>query len=94
MSVSRIEDEQLDPKTLARLTQSGPVIVTHDGMPLFVAHQISPELLEALAVEEDRPGDMLLEDYARLYHISLDAESYVREFPDDAPFTVSPAKDD
>ena len=92
MKIARIEDRQLDPNTLAGLTQKGPVLVTHDGAPMYVVHTATPEWLESLAVEDDKPGDMPLEEYARLYNIPLDVESYLREFPEDAPYTT-PSED-
>jgi hypothetical protein len=92
MSITRIEDKRLDPIVLARLTKSGPVIVTHDGIPLYVIHPATPEWLEALDVEENKPGDMALDEYARLYDIPLNTESYMREFPEDAPYTT-PSED-
>ena len=91
MTLSRIEDRQLDPNTLARLTQNGPVIVTHDGTPVYVVHQTTPEWMEALDIEENEPGDMRLEDYANLYGLSVDTEAYLREFPEDAPYSVPPS---
>ena len=90
MTILRIEDRQLDTSTLARLAKSGPVIVTHDGAPLYVVHEATPEWLEAWAIEEGKPGDMSLEEYARLYGISLDTESYLRESPEDAPYITPP----
>ena len=87
MSLLRVDDRELDSTQLARLTQSGPVVVTHDGVPLFVAHQATLEWLEALAAEEDRPGQMTLREYAAMYNITLDADAYRREFPEDEPFT-------
>ena len=87
MSLMQIDDRKLDAAQLARLTQGGPVIVTHDGKPLFVAHQAAPEWLEAWAAEESKPGPMQLKEYAELYNIPLDADAYRREFPEDAPFT-------
>jgi len=91
MSLLQIDDRHLDSQQLEKLTRRGPVIVTHDGVPVFVAHQTTPEWLEALAAEEARSGDMALRDYAELYTITLDAEAYRREFPEDAPFTQPPA---
>jgi len=91
VSIARIDDRHLDPDTLIQLTKDGPVIVTHDGAPRYVIHPTTPEWMEMLAVEEGEPGDMRLEDYARLYSISLDAESYLREFPEDAPYTTPDA---
>jgi hypothetical protein len=93
MSLLQIDDRKLDTAQLARLTQKGPVIVTHDGKPLFVAHAAAPEWLEAWAAEESKPGPMQLKEYAELYDIPLDADAYRREFPEDAPFT-HPPKDD
>jgi hypothetical protein len=49
--------------------------------------------LEAWAAELDETGDVTLEDYARLHNLTLDAEPYRHEFPEDAPFTV-PAQDE
>lgn len=92
MSLLQVDDRELDLNELARLTQNGPVVVTHDGVPLFVAHQATPEWLETLAAEEDRPGQMTLREYAAVYNITLDADSYRRESADDAPFTY-PLKD-
>jgi hypothetical protein len=93
MTITRIEERQLDPKALEGLTRQGPVIVTNGGTPVYIVHQATPEWLEALALEEDRPGDMSLEEYARLYHITLDTESYIREAPDDTPYTTPPTND-
>lgn len=90
MSLIRIDDQRVDPALLARLTQNGPVIVTHNGQPIFVAHQAAPEWLEAWAAEEETTGDMTLREYAGLYKIPLDPETYRREFPEDAPFTRPP----
>jgi hypothetical protein len=87
MTTLRIEERQLDTSVLARLTQTGPVIVTRDGVPLFVAQQATAEWLEAWATELGEQGDLPLEEYARLHHLTLDVEAYQREFPDDAPFT-------
>jgi hypothetical protein len=92
MSLIHIDDRKLDSAQLARLTQQGPVIVTHDGQPLFVAHQAAPEWLEAWAAEEEKTGVMTLREYAELYKIPLDPEAYRNEFPEDAPFT-KPAKE-
>ena len=91
MTLPRIEDRQLDPSTLAHLTKRGPVVVTHDGKPVYVIHQTTPEWMEVLDIEEGKSGDIRLEDYARLYGITLDAEAYLREFPDDAPYTTPPS---
>jgi len=91
VSTVRLDDQQLNPRVLDRLTKNGPVIVTHEGRPVYVVHQATPEWLEALAAEEERPGDMPLDEYARLYNIPLDAEAYLREFPEDAPYTAPPA---
>jgi hypothetical protein len=88
MTPLRVEERQLGTDTLARLAQAGPVIVTRDGVPLFVAQQATPEWLEAWAAELDEAGDVTLEDYARLHNLTLDAEPYRHEFPEDAPFTV------
>ena len=88
MTPMRVEEQQLSTEVLTRLTLVGPVVVTRDGMPLFVAQQATPEWLEAWAAELDESGDMALEDYARLYNLTLDAETYRREFPQDAPFTA------
>ncbi|MBI5566923.1 MAG: hypothetical protein HY870_18640 [Chloroflexi bacterium] len=90
MSLLQIDDRQLDSIQLARLTQQGPVVVTHDGVPVFVAHLATREWLEALAAEEGRSGEMTLHEYAEQYEIDLDAEAYRREFPEDAPFTYPP----
>ena len=90
MILRQIDDRKLDTAQLANLTHSGPVLVTHDGVPLFVAHRASPEWLEVWAAEEEHAGDMTLKDYAELYRITLDPEAYRREFPDDAPFTYPP----
>ena len=87
MTTLRVEERQLDTSVLARLAQAGPVIVTRDGVPLFVAQQATAEWLEAWAKELDEHGDMPLEEYARLHHLTLDVEAYRREFPQDAPFT-------
>ena len=86
MTTIRVEERQLDTSVLARLAQAGPVIVTRDGVPLFVAQQATAEWLEAWAKELDEHGDLPLEEYARLHHLTLDAEAYQREFPEDAPF--------
>ena len=53
MTPLRVEERQLGTDTLARLAQAGPVIVTRDGVPLFVALQATPEWLEAWAAELD-----------------------------------------
>jgi hypothetical protein len=90
MTISRIEDRQLNPDMLDRLTKRGPVIITRNGTPRFIVHRATPEWLEVLALEEDRPGDMPLEEYARLYNIPMDTESYLRESPEDAPYTTPP----
>jgi hypothetical protein len=87
MSMISLDDQKVDAATLARLTQSGPVIVTHQGQPVFVAHQAAPEWLEAWAAEQEMTGSLTLREYAELYKISLDPEAYRAEFPDDAPFT-------
>ena len=87
MSLLQIDDRKLDTAQLARLTQEGPVIVTHDGKPLFVAHTASPEWLEAWAAEESKPGPMQLKEYAERYNIPLDADAYRREFPEYEPST-------
>lgn len=87
MTTLRVEERQLDTGVLARLAQAGPVIVTRDGVPLFVAQQATAEWLEAWATELDEQGDLPLEEYARLHHLTLDVEAYRREFPEDAPFT-------
>jgi hypothetical protein len=50
-------------------------------------------LMAAVLIDEDKPGLMPLDEYAELYNIPLDAETYRREFPEDAPFT-HPLKDD
>jgi len=86
MTPLRVEERQLDASVLARLAQAGPVIVTRDGVPLFVAQQATAEWLEAWATELDETGDLPLEEYARLHHLTLDVEAYRREFPEDAPF--------
>jgi len=93
MSIVRIEDRQLDPDTLARLTRNGPVLVIHDGVPLFIAHRPTPEWLEMIGAEEELPGDMRLDDCARLYNIRIDREAYLRDAPDDAPYTVESPED-
>ena len=90
MSTVRIEDQKLDAHMLDQLVKEGPVVVTHYGTPVYIVHQATPEWLEALAVEEERPGDMPLEEYARLYDIALNAESCLREFPEDTPYTAPP----
>lgn len=92
MSLLQVDDRQLDSVQLARLTRQGPVVVTHDGVPVFIAHQATREWLEMLAAEEGRTGEMTLHDYVEQYAIDLDADAYRREFPEDAPFT-HPAKD-
>jgi hypothetical protein len=86
MTTLRVEERQLDTSVLARLAQAGPVIVTRDGVPLFVAQQATAEWLEAWATELDEQGDLPLEEYARLHQLTLDAEAYRREFPEDALF--------
>ncbi len=86
MTPLRVEERQLDASVLARLAQAGPVIVTRDGVPLFVAQQATAEWLEAWATELDETGDLPLEEYARLHHLTLDVEAYRREFPEDAPY--------
>jgi hypothetical protein len=55
---------------------------------LFLAHQPTPEWLEMIGAEEELPGDMHLEDYARRYNIQIDREAYLRDAPDDASYTV------
>ncbi len=87
MTPLRVEERQLDAGVLARLAQAGPVIVTRDGVPLFVAQQATAEWLEAWATELDEQGDLPLEEYARLHHLTLDVEAYRREFPEDALLT-------
>ena len=90
MSLVQIDDRRLDSTQLARLTQQGPVVVTHAGVPVFVAHQATREWLEALAAEEGQSGEMTLREYAERYEIDLKADAYRREFPEDAPFTYPP----
>lgn len=72
---------------LENLTQAGPVVVTRNGAPLFVAQEATPEWLEAWAAETDGEGDMLLADYAELYGLKLDSDVYRQEFPEDAAHT-------
>jgi hypothetical protein len=51
-------------------------------------------LVAAVLIDEDKPGFMLLDEYAELYNIPLDAETYRREFPEDEPFTHPPTDDE
>jgi hypothetical protein len=88
MTPIQVEEQQLSPDVLSRLTRTGPVIVTRDGVPLFVAQQATAEWVEAWTAELDESGDMPLEDYARMHNLAWDTEAYRREFPQDAPFTA------
>ena len=90
MSLVQIDDRRLDSTRLARLTQHGPVVVTHAGVPVFIAHPATREWLETLAAEEEQSGEMTLHEYAERYAIDLKADAYRREFPEDAPFTYPP----
>ena len=87
MTMTRIEEKQLDMRVLPTLTQKGPVVVLHEGMPVFIIQPVTPEWLEALAAEEEVGGDMSLEEYAKRYNITLDLDSYRREFPVDTSLT-------
>jgi hypothetical protein len=92
MTPIRVEEGKLEGATLERLAHAGPVIVTRDGAPLFIVQEATPEWLEAWAVELDETGDMPLEDYVRVHGLSVDAEVYRQEFPEDAPYTFPKEK--
>ena len=83
----RTEEQQPGWNTLERLAQAGPIVVTRDGIPLFVVQEATPEWLEAWAAEMDVTGDMPLDDYIRAYGMELNNEAYRQEFPEDAAFT-------
>jgi hypothetical protein len=87
MTPIRVEEMQQDWSTLDRLAQAGPVIVTRNGMPLFVVQEATPELLEAWAEEMDVAGDMLLDDYVKTNGLMMDSDAYRKEFPEDALYT-------
>jgi len=63
-----------------------------DGLETW-ADLFGKDELHTAAAELDETGDVTLEDYARLHNLTLDAEPYRHEFPEDAPFTV-PAQDE
>ncbi len=47
-------------------------------------------LATRILLDADRPDLMPLKDYAELYNIPLDADTYRREFPEDEPFAHPP----
>lgn len=75
MTPIRVEELQQDWSALDRLAQAGPVIVTRNGMPLFVVQEATPEWLEAWAEEMDVAGDMLLADYVKTNELMLDSDA-------------------
>lgn len=47
-------------------------------------------VVAALLADEGWADSMTLKDYTELHNITLDADAYRREFPEDEPFTHPP----